>query len=215
MPGDYPDYTTAMQVIGSNIMIPMDIQGAYIMMPVDIQAQVSNILVDIKAQTIDSIKVELIAETIAAICVGITAETIGELTIDITAQHVGIYSQPEWAALQVEDYDGYSQADVAPGEEKPVETYTVPTDPAKTLFICQWGMFNSEKAAGIGGRLCRYLDPGYDPKSAAGGYTGFSVVEHKPIRFTAGQVVHVLATNLHSTDTCVIYGGFNGYLVAA
>ncbi|GAH53065.1 unnamed protein product, partial [marine sediment metagenome] len=33
--GDYPDYTELINLIGSDIMMPIDIQGAYIMMPID------------------------------------------------------------------------------------------------------------------------------------------------------------------------------------
>ncbi|MBA7584912.1 hypothetical protein ES708_26878 [subsurface metagenome] len=78
--GDYPDYTELMQIIGSDIMIPMDIQAAYIMMPVDIQAQYVTLDINIKAKEVT-------------------------LTIDIEAQHVGVYLQPDWNIFK-----GYGKA---------------------------------------------------------------------------------------------------------
>ncbi|GAJ05813.1 unnamed protein product, partial [marine sediment metagenome] len=61
---DYPDYTTLMQIIGSDIMIPIDIQAAYIMMPVDIQAQYLTLDIDIVAATVDKVNIDLVAQTV-------------------------------------------------------------------------------------------------------------------------------------------------------
>jgi len=98
--GDYPDYTDVMMIIGSEIMVPIDVQGAYIMMPVDIQAQYVTLDIDIVAQTVGNIAVDLVAQTMGDITVDIKAQTIGNLTIDIEHQSVGVYTQPEWAVLQ-------------------------------------------------------------------------------------------------------------------
>ena len=48
---DYPDYTTLMQIIGSDIMIPIDLQASYIQMPIDIQGQYVQLRVNIEEIT--------------------------------------------------------------------------------------------------------------------------------------------------------------------
>ncbi|MBA7581877.1 hypothetical protein ES708_23790 [subsurface metagenome] len=93
---DYPDWTDSIQVIGADIMLPIDLQAAYIMMPIDIQAQYINLAIDIVAQTIGNIAIDLAAQSVGDITVDIKAQTIGNLVIDIEAQSVGIVLNPEW-----------------------------------------------------------------------------------------------------------------------
>lgn len=100
---DYPDYFELIQVVGADIMVPIDVQGAYIMMPVDIQAQYLTLEIDIVAQTVGNISIDLAAQTIGDLAVNISAQDLAQLTIDIDAQSVGVYLQPSWAALEGED----------------------------------------------------------------------------------------------------------------
>ena len=207
--GDYPDYTSLMQIVGTDIMIPIDIQGAYIMMPVDLQAQYITLEIDIVAQSVGNIAIDLVAQSVGNIQVNIAAQTVENLTIDINAQHVGIYSMPEWAAKEQDDVDEYDGATVLASGIEHVMTYAVPEN--KVLFVCQWGGFNLEADVGIWGRLKKYNGATLT-KSVSGGHVGFSVVEHKPIRFVYGEEARVELYNFH-TESCTMYGGINGYLV--
>lgn len=118
---DYPDYTTLLQLIGTDIMVPIDIQGAYIMMPIDIQAQyvtlemdivaqtVGNISIDIAAQTIGNINIDIAASAItldvnlksqtANINIDIAAQTAGNLAVNITASDVTLNMNLEASAI--------------------------------------------------------------------------------------------------------------------
>lgn len=96
MTTDYPDFTRLIQVIGSDIMIPIDVQAAYIMMPIDIQAQYVNLEVDIVAQTVGNIGIDIKAATVGNIGIDIKANTLGNLTIDIEAQSIAVYAGAEW-----------------------------------------------------------------------------------------------------------------------
>lgn len=49
---DYPDWTDLVHIIGTDIMVAIDLQGAYIMMPVDIQAQYLTLDINIKAAAV-------------------------------------------------------------------------------------------------------------------------------------------------------------------
>jgi len=73
---DYPDYTSLLQIIGSDIMVPIDLQGAYIMMPVDIQAQYVTLDIDIVAQSVGDISVDIAAQSVGNITISIAASTI-------------------------------------------------------------------------------------------------------------------------------------------
>lgn len=96
---DYPDYTTLLQLIGTDIMVPIDIQGAYIMMPIDIQAQYVTLEMDIVAQTVGNISIDIAAQTIGNINIDIAASAItldvnlksqtANINIDIAAQTAG------------------------------------------------------------------------------------------------------------------------------
>lgn len=97
--GDYPDYTDIMQIIGSDIMVPMDIQAAYIMMPIDLQAAYIQMPVDIQSQyvTLDIniktsealVNVDIAAQAVGNIGIDIKAQTVGNINVDIAAQTVG------------------------------------------------------------------------------------------------------------------------------
>lgn len=74
--GDYPDHTTLMQVIGSDVMIPIDIQAGYIMVPIDIQAQYVTLEIDIVAQTVGNIAIDIAAQTVGNLAVNIAASAV-------------------------------------------------------------------------------------------------------------------------------------------
>lgn len=129
MTTDYPDYTSAMQIIGSDVMVPIDIQGAYIMMPVDIQAQYITLEIDIVAQTVGNIAIDIAAQSVTNLNVNLAASAItmdiniksitggvtfnigtitgtvtvsitGTANINIVTQSVALSSQAEWGAKQ-------------------------------------------------------------------------------------------------------------------
>ncbi|GAJ22209.1 unnamed protein product, partial [marine sediment metagenome] len=57
MTTDYPDWSRLIQVIGSNVQIPIDVQSSYIMMPIDIQGQYVDLNVAITAKNIENIMI--------------------------------------------------------------------------------------------------------------------------------------------------------------
>lgn len=134
---DYPDWTDLIQIVGSDIMIPMDLQAAYIMMPIDIQAQYVNLEVDIVAQTVGNITVDIAAASMGNINVDINAQTIGNITIDIEAQSIGIQSKPLWEQGQGHGkvWTGTSSNTAVGGSI--TSNYTPGT--GKTLYIISFG----------------------------------------------------------------------------
>lgn len=130
---DYPDYTRAHQIIGSGIMVPIDIQGAYIMMPIDIQAQYIDLAIDIVAQTIGNIAVNIAAASIGNIGIDIKAAAIGNLGINVAAQNIGIQLQPDWQTLQGNDKTFRCVGDDVSFGDASNTDYEVPA--GKTLYI--------------------------------------------------------------------------------
>jgi len=131
--GDYPDYTTLMQIIGTDIMVAIDLQGAYIMMPVDIQAQYITLDIDIVAQTVGNLSVNIAAASIGNITVDIVAQTVGDITINIAAQNIGLWGKAGWEALQGHDKSLLISVGAANWGEDDEIDYTVPS--GKTLYI--------------------------------------------------------------------------------
>ena len=135
MGGDYPDWTDLLQLVGSDIMVPIDIQASYVMLPVDIQAQYVTLEIDIVAQTVGNIAIDLAAQSIGNLAVDINAQTIGNLVIDIEAQSIGLYLQPEWASKEGVDKNFYFFTNNLEPQLDAGANYTPPA--YKTLFICQ------------------------------------------------------------------------------
>lgn len=52
MPGDYPDYTELFQLIGTDIIMPVDIQAQYVALDIRIKSQEVTINIDIDAQSV-------------------------------------------------------------------------------------------------------------------------------------------------------------------
>ncbi|MBU2249583.1 MAG: hypothetical protein KKD77_22745 [Gammaproteobacteria bacterium] len=210
---DYPDWTRLMQIIGSDVMVPVDIQAAYIMMPVDIQAQYVDVEVDIVAQTVGDITVDIAAASIGNIGIDIKAATIGNLTIDIEAQSIGVQLQPDWQTLQGnQKYFRVSGASVTSGNVA-ATNYEVPT--GKTLYVTHiGGACHADAAANrdlpqicymalaeVNSSILR-VELGGD----GGGFHTFPT----PIKFVAGEIMRYQIWNFANHD-CNIYMTVGGY----
>ena len=74
--GDYPDYTDLVQLVGSDIIVPINIQTQSITLAMDIVAQtVGNIGIDIKAQTLAELNVNIIASAVT-LNINIASQTV-------------------------------------------------------------------------------------------------------------------------------------------
>jgi len=82
---DAPDFTLAghMTLIGTIIMLPIDVQGSTIMMPIDIQGQTVNVAIDIAAQSIGNIAIDIAAQSVGNVAVNIAASAI---TLNVAIQ---------------------------------------------------------------------------------------------------------------------------------
>ena len=213
MGGDYPDWTDLLQLVGSDIMVPIDIQASYVMLPVDIQAQYATLEIDIVAQTVGNIAIDLAAQSIGNLAVDINAQTIGNLVIDIEAQSIGLYLQTEWAVLQgLDKGDFYSGSQKASGTV--VEgTYYVPA--GKTLYITAiqtyCGPFNltvdGEKSHHFW--ACVY-DGANIFDMTFGGEGGSSLNLSKPLRVNGGDYVKFIIKNMTNHD-CGLGISWEGY----
>lgn len=215
MKSDYPDYTDVMQIIGSDIMVPFDIQGAYIMMPVDIQAQYVNVEVDIVAQTVGNIGIDIKAATIGTIAIDIKTATIGNLTIDIEAQSVGVYMQPEWAALQGTDKSFYASTDSAEWNGYAEDTWDVVG--GDNLYITAFGAsciphgFVDEDKTMIFVVDIGDIETGGEMLHQGGNY-GCSLSLSKPLVIPVGHTFSVKITR-KGTGVADIKVSAHGYLV--
>jgi len=204
---DYPDWTRLIQLIGADIMMPIDVQAAYIMMPIDIQAQYVNLEVDIVAQTVGNIGIDIKAATIGNIGIDIKANTLGNLTIDIEAQSIGIYLKADWEVLQGTDKNLSGYAECPDGSATFVIDYTVVADTA--FIICQWG-FNL--AADCGGQASLWFRHNATDARLAmtGGRMGNSQSFSKPIAVVAGD--HIKLSVFQVSGAAVYgYGCVGGY----
>jgi len=210
---DYPDYTDLITIIGSDIMIPIDIQAAYIMMPIDIQAQYVTLDIDIVAATVEKVKVDLVAQTIGNIGIDIKANTLGNITIDIETQSVGIYNMPEWAAKENTDKDFHTrQADQTSGNTIYV-SYTPPGD--KTLYITHFSA--SQMKTALGESANNEFTEGWIVDitatkyyAALGGNGGFGADFTKPIVIPGNHEVQFSQRNRagHNADMRVSANGY-------
>jgi len=213
MTTDYPDWTRLMQLIGADIMMPIDIQGAYIMMPVDIQAQYITLDIDIVAQTIGNIAVDLKAQSIGNIGIDIKANTLGNLTIDVEAQSIGIYLKADWEVLQ-----GHDKNIVGTGTEVAADSYlstTYEVTTGKTFYICGLSFSIHPHTATdydhfIRGafELVNQTDNLY--YAYGGGESGGGISFSKPIAVPADKTV-ALTTYNKTNLVCDIAQSFWGY----
>lgn len=189
MGSDYPDWTDIIQIVGSDIMVPIDVQGAYIMMPVDIQAQYMTLNIDI------------------------TAQTIGNLTIDVEAQSVAMFIGAEW---NIKEGNGktlnVSGVNYGFGDSGYI-SYTIPT--GKTYYITYLSFGNRASAAEnadlnqMGGA---YLWDQTDSKYLAliGGNGGGGVSFPAPLELATGKELRLYVVNRanHDCDPNACCGGY-------
>jgi len=217
---DYPDWTDLVQIIGSDIMVPIDIQGSYIMLPVDIQAQYVTLEIDIVAQSVGNIAIDIAAQSIGNLNVNIAASAVtmnvavsGTANINITAQTVALANQAEWAAQK-----GAGVNKTAFGEEvatggNAYTSHTVAT--GKTLYICglSFYIFATAPADGDKNQIgYAYLRNHTDNKELAyiGGNGGGGITFPKPIELVAGKVLRAYVVNW-SNHVCDIGVSTWGY----
>lgn len=215
MAKDYPDYTRAHQIIGSNVMVPMDIQGAYIMMPVDIQAQYVNVEIDIVAQSVGNIAIDLAAQSVGNIQIDVAAQTVGNLTIDINAQHVGMYLTPDWNVLAGnQKYFRATDPDVARAGYAG-GTYTPGT--GKTLYITHFGggthavtAENSDLPQIMFCMIYKVVDETPTIFAELGGNGGSGMVLPTPAKILAGEEFRYRVYNYanHNVIAYVTAGGY-------
>jgi hypothetical protein len=210
---DYPDYTRAQQIIGSNIQVPIDIQGAYIMMPVDIQAQYITLSIDIVAQTIGNIAVNIAAQTAGNITVNIAAQSLSNLNINLNAQAVAIMYGGEWGAKQ-----GTNKSVVVVGSSLTYgaayyANYTVTA--GKTLFVNSLGFFAAAAAAADGDKPQHAVVYLFNWTHTVimgiiGGSGGGAITYPSPLTFPAGEVVRIELDG-YANHTMVGYAGWQGW----
>lgn len=210
---DYPDYFELIQIVGADIMVPIDVQGAYIMMPVDIQAQYLTLEIDIVAQTVGNISIDLAAQTIGNLAVNISAQDLAQLTIDIDAQSVGIYLQPEWSALQGLDKNFRLHEGSKVRYATVILEYVVPA--GKTFYLCG-AAFSLRSGADADGDKpqqgvlgLQYYAPVVslcDLGGDGGGFLPFA----KPLVIAAGKTLKGVVTN-YSNHTCSMSVSMWGY----
>ena len=178
---DYPDYTSLMQIIGSDIMVPIDIQGAYIMMPVDLQAQYITLEIDIVAQTVGNLAVD------------INAQTIENIDIELNAQSIGLYIIRDWETKEDHDRSFHGDQTIAQTETVNLIDYTVPT--GNLLYVDDFVV--SGRASGtvevkIAGTtiFTAYFDAEWP----------VCVTYTTPKKATAGEAVVIAVTNRGTSD---------------
>ncbi len=213
---DYPDWTSAVHLVGTEIMLPVDIQAQYVTLGVDIVAQtVGNITIDIAAQTVGNIHVNLAASAItmnvnissqtaninvnlAASAITISVAVTGTANINITAQTVGIYGERDWAAFQNYDLLLTVTASFVQDEEKNIITYTVPS--GKVLYVNDLSFSGNIRVGWL--QLRRSTTPLWQIEWVSS--TAYPMVFHEfptPIKYTAGQVLNLRVYNYDFTPT--------------
>jgi len=169
---DYADWTESIELLGTEIQVPIDIQGAFIQMPIDIQGQYITLEMDIVAQSVGNIGIDIKAQTIGNISVNIAASAVTmnvaiqssavTLNVNISSQtaniNVNIAAQAGNVTINVaaQSVGVYLQPEWAAksGIDKDFQgeadfaagaanTYTVYTVPAnKAFFVNQVGLID-------------------------------------------------------------------------
>jgi len=213
MTTDYPDWTRLMQLIGADIMMPIDIQGAYIMMPVDIQAQYITLDIDITAQSVGNISIDIAAASVGNIGIDINAQSIGNITISIDAQNIGVQLQPDWQTLQGKQKYFRAFAVNQAYAEWATGNYEVPA--GKTLYITHFGgsCYATAVADADKPQICRmqiWNSTDTEFLSERGGNGGGSMVLVTPAKIIAGKNFRYQIQNL-ANHNCTFYITAGGY----
>jgi len=218
--GDYTDWTDSIELLGSEIQLPIDLQGAYIQLPVDIQGQYINLSCDIVAQSIGNIAIDIASQSIGNINVNISSQSAtlnvnissqsANVTISISAQNVGVYLQPEWSARQGTDINIVGSAQTTLYNGANVIDWTVPE--GHECYINQFGgiWYLLTPTVSLGGRVALSIWGG-ELIAPISGVNGVAFALTKPIKVTAGQRIIVTVLG-YSSDQGTLIGFFSGYL---
>ncbi len=216
---DYPDWTAAIELLGSEIQVPIDVQGAYIQMPIDIQGQYITLDINIAASAITlnvaiaSSAVTLnvnISSTTAALSVNLTASAI-TLNISITAQTVAIRSQGEFSAQAGQGVNiVVSGANITFGN---AATTTRNVTAGKTFYITHvsfaiWANVVANADLNQMGDVAIVV--GTTVYLMRGGNGGGDLVLPKPLIFAAGTAV-ILGVDVRANHACNVFGLASGY----
>ena len=233
--GDYPDYTSLMQIIGTDITLPIDIKAVTVAhIDVDLVAQtIGNIAVNIAASAV-TLQVNIASQTanlnvnIAAsaitlnvaiassavtLNVDVKAQTLTDFKITVNAQNVGVYLQPDWAAKTGIDKDFSAFASNQGWGGLAEINYNVPA--GKTLFVTDVSCY-----------LVAHLAADYNTQKhlrayvrnfttgayvvVLGGNGGAAIALSKPKVFLAGQRLYAIIMN-HSNVGCELGITVGGY----
>lgn len=179
---DYPDWTDLVHIVGTDIMVAIDLQAAYVQMPVDIQAQYITLAIDITAQTIENI------------------------TIDIEAQSVGVCLKSDWEVIQGNRKSWSITSDNTPANTYSETTYDVPT--GKTLYLTQAGCWM--KGTNATDRDKNQMTALRVDTMYAGGNGGCQLLLNTPLKKTEGETAYFRVYN-HSDHYADLAATFEGY----
>jgi hypothetical protein len=196
---DYADWTESIELLGSEIMLPIDVQGAVIMLPLDIQGATIMMPVDLQGQTVD-LDINIVAQTV-------------DVTINITAQTVAIKSQGEWSPQQGQQKYFQASAGNIAYSYGANTYYTVPT--GKTLYLTHltFGCWAYAAADGDKDQIayCHIRNHTDDTILAAlGGSGGGSVSFPTPLKVSAGKLLDLTIINYanHAVNVWASCGGY-------
>jgi hypothetical protein len=206
---DYPDYTDIMQIIGSDIMIPIDLQAAYIMMPVDIQAQYLTLDIDIIAQSVGNLDVNIAAADIGTISIDISAQTIGDITVSIDAQSLGIYLQPEWQSKAGKTWKFRGQQAVGANTFATVTCGTAPPDVA--YFVTDVSIMTITNPARLAAHFFKSVDATTTSLCQIGGNCGASHPFRTPPKLVEGEYLKIELWNLEDASRDFQWAAFGYY----
>ena len=198
---DYADWTESIELLGTEIQVPIDIQGAFIQMPIDIQGQYVTLDINIESVAAD-----------VTMNVNITASAV-TINMDIKAQSVAIKSQGEWSPQAGQQkYFRVSGSSVAVGGSAAAD-YTVTA--GKTLFITHFGgsMYGTAAADRDKDQVC-YMNIMNNTTAIIlaelGGHGGGGMVLPTPVKIPAGEVFRYQIWNF-SNHVCEVYLTAGGY----
>jgi len=226
---DYADWTESIELLGSEIMVPIDLQGAYAMMPVDIQAQYITLQTDIVAQSVGNIGIDIKAQTLSQLNVNITgsAATLNvnissqsvTVNMNISTQSVAVKSQGEWAPQAGQQKylsSGLTGADIEANTAATIFNYAVTS--GKTFYITYASFMAWDMATGTPAGLPVGMSiADYDPSTGIivrlvflGGNGGGGISFPTPVKVAGGHQIYVQGFN-PCEMTLRFLASFGGY----
>ena len=179
---DYPDWSRLVQLIGSDIKVPIDVQGQFITLDINILSTTADIDVNINASTI-------------------------ELDIDITAQHIGMYLVPDWYAKEGLDKNFYAHSGPVAFGGTATVTRLVPA--GKTLYITDVAFSIYPAAAADYDHFIYFSGSARISLDATnfaftGGIGGGQLIFNKPLVIEAGKTFEAQIVSRANVNTHVI-----------